>query len=31
MITLKNDAGITKTVKVGFSWTVGLTYVYQRR
>lgn len=22
MITLKNDAGITKTVKVGFSWTV---------
>lgn len=22
MITLKNDAGITKTVKVGISWTV---------
>ena len=22
MITLKNDVGITKTVKVGFSWTV---------
>ena len=22
MITLKNDAGITKTVKAGFSWTV---------